>query len=160
MNGRFQRTQLAKQTPFDNSTNGFVAQDVQSAIEEQKDVIAVTASPGFSWGSSGNTTSNTWLLNDTVPSNKTGRNFPLYNGSLMSISVSNENSNTFTIQLYEHDGTTFTLLTSVALVSQRSIEVQFTGVSITKGKELAIKQSSGSSKNPVVQLIAKGTRIP
>lgn len=30
----FGRTQNAEQTPFDNSTNGFVSEDVQAAIEE------------------------------------------------------------------------------------------------------------------------------
>lgn len=34
--GSFTRTQLAQQTPFDNSTNGFLATEVQTAIEEAK----------------------------------------------------------------------------------------------------------------------------
>ncbi len=34
--GSFTRTQLAQQTPFDNSSNGFIATEVQTAIEEAK----------------------------------------------------------------------------------------------------------------------------
>lgn len=34
--GSFTRTQLAEQTPFDNSSNGFIATNVQAAIVEAK----------------------------------------------------------------------------------------------------------------------------
>lgn len=34
--GSFTRTQLAQQTPFDNTSNGFVSTQVQAAIEEAK----------------------------------------------------------------------------------------------------------------------------
>ena len=35
--------------------------------------IANSASPGFTYGRSGNLPSSTWLLNDTVPCNQSGR---------------------------------------------------------------------------------------
>lgn len=134
--------------------------DVQSAIEEVSYSVANSASPGFSWGRSGNVSSGTWLQNETVPSNTTGRNFPFYNGKLTEVSVSNENVNTFSVELYEHDGTVFTLLATVSLSAQRSKVQSFTGVSVTKGLELAVKVSSGSGKNIVVQAILKGTSNP
>jgi len=37
---------VAKSTPFDNSTNGFVATDTQAAIEEVKTAIATTIRAG------------------------------------------------------------------------------------------------------------------
>ena len=156
-------TQVASSVPFDKDNAPeceFVSDNVQSVIEELCSRSSASASPGFTWGASGNTTPNSWLLNDTVPSNRTGRNFALYNGELVTISVSNDGINTFDIEVYEHDGTTFTLLATISVVAARTAEQTFTGVNITRGKELAIKQTVGSSKNPVVQVIAKGTLVP
>lgn len=133
--------------------------DVQAAIDELKRRASISASPGFSWGQSGNCTSNTWLTNETVPSDRTGRVFPLDDGQLVAFVVSNELINTFSMQLYEHDGTTFTLLGTFSLTAQRSrtfTSVDFGTISITKGKELAVKVSSGSCKNPVVIGIFSG----
>jgi len=41
----FGRTQSAKQTPFDNSTNGFTAEDVQAAIEEVGEGLVIRNVP-------------------------------------------------------------------------------------------------------------------
>jgi hypothetical protein len=161
--GAIQKDPHAFEVPFDKDNDpscGFQSETVQEAIEELCEKGGDSASSGFSWGSSGNIPANSWLNNESVPSNKTGRNFSLYNGELVSISVSNENSSTFSIELYEHDGVTFTLLATVSLIAQRSLEALYTGISITKGRELAVKQATGSSKNPIVQVIAKGTRTP
>jgi hypothetical protein len=156
--------QDAAGTDFDpNNCDATTSDNVQGAIEEVCNAAAVSASPGFTWGDSGNVVAGTWLINDTVPSNKTGRNFPLYNGVLFQISVANENVNTFDIEVYEHDGTTFTLLATVSIVAARSAVFDsgdFGSVSITRGKELAAQLSSGSAKNVVVQVIAKGTETP
>lgn len=113
-------------------------------------------SPTLSWGRSGTVRSGSWLQNETVPSNLTGRYTSLYNCTLTSISVSNENANTFDIQLYEYDGSTYYLLATISLSSQRSKTQIYSGVSITRGRELAIKVSSGSCKNPVVQVLLYG----
>ena len=34
-----QSTQVARSTPFDNDTNGFVSENVQAAIEENRNVV-------------------------------------------------------------------------------------------------------------------------
>jgi hypothetical protein len=162
------RSQVAISTFFEALRNpGFggvpstlTSTDVQNAIEEVSYSVSNSASPGFSWGRSGSASSGTWLQNETVPSNITGRNFPFYNGSLTEVSVSNESVNTFSVEIYEHDGTTYTLLATVSLTAQRSNVQSFTGVSVTKGLELAVKVSSGSGKNIVVQAILRGTSNP
>jgi hypothetical protein len=133
-------------------------------IEELiRQIAGVSASPGFTWGRSGNVGSGTWLQNDTVPSNLAGRIFPLSNGQLIQLAVTNEGVNTFIVELYEHNGTTYTLLATCALTAVRSKVfgiADFGIVSITNGKELAIKVSSGSCKNPVVAGIFSGTFSP
>lgn len=160
MSGRDEFVQIAGTVPFDNDTNGFISDDVQSAIEELATTTAVSASPGYTWGRSGNTSSGTWLLNDTVPSNVTGRNFSLYNGELIQVSASNEDTTTAVLGIYQHDHTTYTQIATITLSSQiRSVQT-YTGVSVTQNLELAIKVESGSVKNPVVQLLLKGTSTP
>ena len=156
-------SQVAWSTPFDPNNRpelGLTKNNVQEEIEELADISGVSASPGFSWGRSGNVSSGAWLQNDSVPSNLSGRNFPLYGGSLMQLSVSNELANTFDISIYEHDGVTYTLLATISLVAQRSKSQTYTGVSVTRNKELAIKVTSGACKNPVVQAILKSKATP
>jgi hypothetical protein len=151
-----------KNTFFDKTiipALGFVSNNLEDAIYELATKASVSASPGFTWGRSGNVTSG-WLQNETVPSDITGRNFPLYNGELMQLSVANEGVNTFTLELYEHDGTTYTLKATVALVAQRSKVQTFSGVTIAHDREIGIKFASGSGKNIVVQAILKGSSVP
>jgi len=151
-----------KNTFFDKTiipALGFVSNNLEDVIYELATKASVSASPGFTWGRSGNVTSG-WLQNETVPSDITGRNFPLYNGELMQLSVANEGVNTFTLELYEHDGTTYTLKATMALVAQRSKVQTFSGVTIAHDKEIGIKFASGSGKNIVVQAILKGSSVP
>lgn len=68
MQGSVSRTQNATQTPFDNSTNGFSAQTVQTAIEEARTNPAARISIVTTFnGSIGN---NQWLgYNQLLPGN-------------------------------------------------------------------------------------------
>lgn len=154
---------VAAEIPFDDTVCQLGEDNVQDTIDALCDSSAVSASPGFTFNSSGNASAGTWLQVGTVISNKTGINFPLYNGVLFEISVANENSNTFDVELYEHDGSTFTLLTTVSVVAQRTQvfdAVDFGVVNLTRNLELATKIVGGSAKSPVVQIIAKGTATP
>ena len=114
------------------------------------------ASPGFSFGRSGNVSSGAYLNNETVPSNITGRPVDLNNSRITQLSVSNELANTFTVEIEEHDGTTYTSLGTFALISQRSKKFTGLNISVTSGKEIAVKIFSGSCKNPVVTVYVKG----
>lgn len=128
-------------------------------IEELVNQIsAISASPGFTWGDSGNVNSNTFLLNDTVPSNQAGRMVPLQSGEITNIFVSNQDANTFTVEILKRTGPgTFTSLTTTSLVAQRTKTESKTGVSVSLNDELACKISAGAAKNPVVGVIIKGT---
>ena len=156
------RTQNAEQVPFDNSTNSFTSVEVQSAIEEVNNKIIDVASPGYVFTKSG-TVKDAWLLIGIVPSNVAGINFGFFNGVLSSMTVANENANTFDIELYEHDGITFTLLATVSLVATRANEFDagdFGVVNVTRGKELAVKVSTGTAKNAIVTVQITGTISP
>ena len=116
----------------------------------------VSASPGFSFGKSGNTPSGTYLENETVPSNKTGRPIDLAGAVITQISIANETINTFDVELEEHDGVTYTSLGTFSVTAARSTKYSNLNISITDGKELAAKISDGSAKNPIIIVYVKG----
>ena len=118
--------------------------------------LGVSASPGWTWGRKGDSVSaGQYLINDEIPSNFTGRLLFFNSPVVRKILVTNGEPSTFTITLQEHDGSTFTDLASVSLTAERSKAVDF-DVSATSGKELAVKVTSGSCKNPVVGVILDG----
>lgn len=151
---------IAEDVEFDPSNcEALTTDNVQEAIDELCNVVAVSASPGFTWGKSGNVSSNTWLLNDTVPSNKTGRVVFLNSATLEKVFVSNENVNTFDLEIYEHDGTTFTLITTVSIVAQRAQSFTIASLALTANKELAVKLVNGSGKNVVCGCLLSGSLV-
>lgn len=134
--------------------------NTQLALEWIVDKVAISASPGFTWGKSGNIT-NAWLVNDTVPSNLSGRNIFLHNAKIEMIYTKNEKISTYDLTIYEHDGTTYTPLRTISVVGARGVEVTVDPpVSATQGKDLAAKITSGSAKNPTAGLLMVGTKTP
>lgn len=140
---------------FDDSNVSFTADDVQEAIEKLENRVAVSASPGFTWGASGNVNANAWLLNDTVPSNLAGRLSPV-TGFLDQVFFACENTATASVGIYRRDGASFTLLSSVNITAARTEIVTGLNVAIFRGDELACRLVSGSLKNPVVGVIIRG----
>lgn len=143
---------------FDPTSTDLVSDDVQGAIVELQDKVGVSASPGFSWGRAGNLSTNTWLLNDSVSSQRAGRTVNLIDPVITAVSIANEDINTFDISFYEHDGDSInlTLLGTVSVTAARSLNA-FINVPVTSGKQLAVRITSGSAKNVVVGLQLSGT---
>ena len=114
--------------------------------------------PPFILGLKGVKSSGAWFQSEGVPSNVVGIPIFTSGGSLDVIHVKNQDDTaSFTVEIYEHDGTTFTLLTSVSLSNQRGKLVTGVGVSVTQGRELAAKISSGSATNAKVAIGLKGS---
>lgn len=61
MNGKFLTTQPAAATPFDNSSNGFIADEVQTAIEEAKQNAEGFPRAGIRSTYNGTVGNNNWL---------------------------------------------------------------------------------------------------
>lgn len=143
---------------YDNGLSGLTATNVQDAIDEISTTVGVSASPGFTWGRSGNIVSGTWLNNDEVPSNKAGRTVALTSPIITQVFVANEDVNTFDIGLYEHQGNEvgLTLLGTVSVVAARSA-VFTVSISATSGRQLATRISSGTAKNLVIGVQLKGS---
>lgn len=144
--------------------------EVLAIIEEfTRQMDAANSSPGFTYGLSGNVPNNSWLLCDTVPSNKSARPVFLYNATLLSVYIMNETeSHTFTLGIYEHEGlgSTFTLKHTTTFPGGGSSadRIVFDNlavpVALTTGKALGIKVTSGSGKNITAGLLIKGNRVP
>ena len=115
------------------------------------------ASPGFTWGKSGNITGVTYLWNDTVASDKVGRIVPLIDAGVTNIVVANENANTFTVEVLKRLGPgSFAILDTVVLTAERTKTQIVTNAPLALGDELAVRISTGAAKNPVVAVIIKG----
>lgn len=123
------------------------------------DSAGVGASPGFSFGRSGNSSSNTYLSSETVPSNLTGIPVGIANGRITGVMIRNELANTFDIEVEEHDGVTFTSLGTFSVTSARGDDFFALNIPLTPAKELAVKVSSGSCKNVKVVLLVKGDAL-
>jgi hypothetical protein len=163
MSRRDEFIQVAKTVPFDNSSNGFLAEDTQAAIEEVNSTVGNTASPGFTWGRSGHVSVGAWLQNETVPSNKSGRTMFLNNAIIKKVFVANEDPDVITIEIYTHDGdeVNLTLIGSVTTAALRSNTFS-TSFSIPLNKQIAVRLASASAnggKNTVAGILVKGDLV-
>ena len=160
MSRRDEFIQIAQTVPYDDTVQTPLSgsDDTQGVIDYLKNKVATSASPGFSFGRSGNTPSGTWLLRPgSVPSNKTGIPIGFSSPKITLIAVGNELVSTFDIQIYEHEGdeVNLTLLTTVSIVSSRTATFNV-DVPATAGRQLAVHVSSGSCKNPGVDIQLSG----
>jgi hypothetical protein len=154
---------IAKSVPFDNSSNGFTSTDVQGAIEELKSNAAVSASPGFSFGRSGVSTAGTYLQNETVPSNISGRWVYIQNAAVTHVFVSNELTTTYTIEILYHDGNGIGL-TSLGTVTVTTAKGEDFPVNwpVPHNKQIAVRiatTTANSPKNVVCGLQLTGTTV-
>ena len=152
--GRSDNSQVASSVPFDNNGTDFESEDVQAALEE----IGASASPGFSWGRSGNNSSGTWLNNEGVSSNRAGRFVFINNPELAFIFVSSRNVSTYTISIFEHEGNSvnLTLLDTISITSARGGS-KVSSVPVTQGRQLALRVTSGSAQDIVAGIVLKGS---
>jgi len=136
---------------FDTSTDGYG--NVSVALSSSSNKLSL----GFTWGRSGNVGNGAYLLNDTVPSNLTGRVVPM-NAAIVEVIVGNEALNTFNIDIQKNIAGVWTTILTVNMVNQR-LNVFTTNISLSIYDELAVRISPGignASKNPVVGLVLQG----
>lgn len=138
--------------------------EILAFVEEYvTQIFATSASPGFTWGRSGNTPAGTWLQNDTVPSNKSGRTVFLQNALVKKVFIANEDASILSVDVYYHDGNevSLTLAGTVTTTAVRTSEFDVS-YSIPKGKQLALKLSDTSAtaaKNIVTGVLISGNLV-
>lgn len=153
--------QVAKSIFFDNSTNGFIADDVQAAIEEVYNNIVTSASPGFSYGRTGVASAGTYMQCETVPSNVSGRWCYINNAVIVTVFVTNELTTTYSMTASYHDGngTNEVTLGTVTVTAAKGAAIPVSW-SVPTNKQIAIKvatATANSPKNVVVGLQLTGT---
>lgn len=127
---------------------------VVEEITTQK--ASVSASPGFTWGRSGNATDGSYMLNDSVPSNITGRRVPVSTGIISTVFIDSKDIATFDVRIFKHPSP-FTTLAIVSVVADSGGTFKLlTPPSVVENDILGIQIINGSCKNPVVGLIIKG----
>ena len=148
----------ADQLYFDPSNGDLISEDIQGAIDELQNTVAISASPGYSFGRSGNLSANTWLRCEGVSSNRAGRYVYINNAVITRVFISVEDIATFDIGVYSHDGDriNLTLLTTVNVVASRGGEFTV-NIPVANGKQLATRILNGSAKNAVAGLELRGT---
>jgi hypothetical protein len=141
----FSRTQLADQTPFDNTGNGFVATDVQEAIVEAR-ATALSTRYVITAGYAGNANSNTFLqFFRSNPSDSTP--FVIADASqIKSLSLATDTSTTATVSIYKNG--TSTVIATISLVSALRSVVTGLSISLASSDYLVGRVTSGSIHNP------------
>lgn len=132
--------------------------ETQAFIEEfVRQISTVSASPGFTWGDSGNI-KNAYLLNDTVPSNTAGRLSPV-NGTINTIFITCELPSTAVIEIRRRVGAVYTPIVTQSLGGTRKLTVNLISPpTVAKNDELTCFVSNFANvKNPVVGIIIRGT---
>ena len=150
---------IGKNLFFDPTGTDLTAGNVEDAIKQLYNSATVSASPGFTWGRSGTLPPGTYLLNDSVSSNTTGRVVPIQSGYIKEIFVAVDAAGTYTFSIEKRVGVTFTELVAVTITGVRTDSFTV-NVPVTYKDELCClvkSTSAGSPKNPVVGLVIKGS---
>jgi hypothetical protein len=158
------KTQDAVDTFYDDTVSGpFInASDVQQAIDVLKNMVQTVSGSTdstFSYSRSGTVSvSGTYLLLETLPSNKVGATIYVSGPKLVDVGVSNEDINTFGVTIEEHDGVTHVNLTTINVIAARSATFSM-NIPCTKGKQIACFLSSGTAKNLDVNIHIEGAKV-
>lgn len=148
----------AEQITYDNTNSGISAANVQEAIDYLSENVASSASPGFSFGRSGNVLTGTYLQCETVPSNVAGRWVFINSAMVSKVFVSNELNTTFSLEFYYHDGNSINE-TSLGIIT---VSASYGGAfpvswNVPTNKQLSVKMSANSARNIVCGLELRGT---
>lgn len=131
--------------------------DIAIVEELIRQRTGVSASPGFTWGRSGNIPDGAYLLHQSVPSNISSLPVPLGAGVITTIFFEQETSSTFDLVIFTKP--------SFAVVYQKT----FTGTyavyeiptasrpAVSNLNRLGMQIKNGSAKNIVAGLLATGT---
>jgi hypothetical protein len=137
-----------------------VYNNVQLAIEYVSTAVNVSASPGFTWGRPGTTTSGTYLENDQVASNLSGRLVP-FDGYISEFFVSNKNSTAGRVidimRRRPAQTGTWTVIGTLSLGLGEPTKVQSFTIAVLREDELAVRISptSANFKDPIVGVVIK-----
>lgn len=144
-------TPVAKAIPFDNDTNGYVATDVQGAIEEGVSGAIATARYSIFCAYESNANTGRWLeftrgnSSDTSPYLIVGPTI-LEELTLITANI----TDTCTVTIFKNGVS----LTTVSLAAEKT-KVTLPALSLTNLDQLSAQVTSGSITRPQVQLFLR-----
>lgn len=150
---QFVKHQQAVNVPFDNSTNGFISTEVQSAIEEARATAEGRARFMANCGFDGNAGVGRYLeFNSNVDSNIAGLVLPRA-AHLWELALVHSANSAVTFQVLSWNGTTETLITSISTTAaQRKAAVTGLDIALASGVELRVKDSAGACSRPILYM--------
>ena len=153
-------TQVAKSTPFDNASNGFVSNDTQAAIEEAKTGYTGGVTPPFIFGKDGSCTVGTYLRTHVVPGGPGGSGQEIKGTNKLvevnvSVGVNIANTTRFQLSRRTAVNTWVDIPNAYVDIAAGQYKGSNTGLSISIGPdwELGCYNKSGSSANNTVVVI-------
>lgn len=139
-------TQVAYSTPFDNDTNGFLAEDVQAAIEEVDSRVTGKPRAIVTMGYQGTANSGRWLETfDSIASNDVPF-ITAESATIQAIALVNKNSNTGTITIYKNGVS----VTTISLTAQTYNTVSGLTIALATGDSLSAQLTSGTLTAPML----------
>lgn len=138
---------VAYSVPFDNETNGFIASDVQAAIEEARATASAsryTIACGFD-GTAGVGRWHEFATN--VPSDGTPFVVPKA-CTIREIAIASSGNSTTTISIYKNG--TVTVIETIALAAQSRNYKANLNINLAAGDYLAAKTTAGSASKPMI----------
>jgi hypothetical protein len=146
------QTQVARSTPFDNSTNGFISTEVQSAIEEVKLTAGLSSRGPTIAGFDGNGAVGRWLeFYQNCPSN-TNPFIIAEPAQLEALSIVTSSATaTATIRVFKNG----VALQDISLAAQKKNRIKGLTWNLTDLDELSVQIVSGSITRPMVYLFVR-----
>ncbi len=142
------KSQVAYSTPFDNSTNGFTAIDVQAAIEEIDTTITATLMFAVTAGYNGNATTGKYLEFLTgVGSDEDPYVLPR-TARLRYVSIATRNNCTGTVSILNNGSS----ITSVSLSSAQAGSSPELSISLAAMDNISVQITSGTMDKPIVYI--------
>jgi hypothetical protein len=144
-------TQVASSIPFDNGTNGFVADDVQGAIEESTGLAADASRGPTICGFDGNASVGRYLEFFT---NNPSNNSPFIlaePAQLAAVSISASANSTGTITIFKNG----VVLQTISLVAAKKARVKSLNLNFTDLDEISAEVTSGSISRPTLFLFIR-----
>jgi hypothetical protein len=139
-------TQVAYSTPFDNSMNGFLADDVQEAIEEIDSKVTGKPRAIIAFAYNGTANSGKWLETfASIASNET----PFVTAEpakVKALSLVNFGSTTATVTLYKNGVSAQT----ISLAAQTYKTIDSLTIALATGDSLSAQVTSGSMQKPAL----------
>lgn len=143
---------VAQSIPFNNTSNGFTATNVQEAIEEGSNNISSKARFLASCGFDGNAAVGRFLeFNSNVDSNQSGFVLPRQ-AYLKEVSLVVQANATCTWTIRRQTPTPITTITTISLAAARKNYVTGLNLLSNAGDEISVTLTSGSCSRPIVFL--------